>query len=534
MAVESVNVALISEREPPAAVVCEAPMSPLSSSPIARRARRILIVTLFLLGMSVYGFLIMGYHPGAEDDGIYLAAVKADLNPFLYPHNSEFFKAEMKATVFDSCMAAFVGSTGIQLAWAEMLWQFATIFLFLTACWSIVSQLFDEWAARCAAIAMCAAMFTLPIAGTALYIVDQYFNPRLLATVLILFGVSRILLGYKWQSIALVVPACALHPIMGAFGVVFCFVLGACFSLPSRVRQPDSLIRLARGQAVSGVAFIPFGWLCSPPSAIWLETLRSRHWACLEQWTWYEWLGVIGPLFLFWLVSRIEGGRGRARISCLATAIVIYSCVCQIAALVIAGSYRMAAFRALEPMRYLHLVYVFLVLMGGAYLGQHVLRSSTWRWVLFVIAVTFPMYATQRQLFAATEHIEWPGHHSANSWSQSFDWIRENTPPNAYFALDPEYMSRPGEDAHSFRALAERSTLADSAKDGSVVTKAPELASEWQRQVSARQNWRTFRRADFERLKAEFGVNWVVLETGRENDLICPWHNHALSVCQIP
>ena len=53
------------------------------------------------------GFVVMGYHPGLEDDGIYLTAVKADLNPALYPYNANFFRLQMEATVFDEWMAQF-------------------------------------------------------------------------------------------------------------------------------------------------------------------------------------------------------------------------------------------------------------------------------------------------------------------------------------------------------------------------------------------------------------------------------------------
>ena len=41
--------------------------------------------------------------------------------------------------------------------------------------------------------------------------------------------------------------------------------------------------------------------------------------------------------------------------------------------------------------------------------------------------------------------------------------------------MDPNYLAAPGEDYHSFRALAERSQLADAIKDTAVVTKVPEL-----------------------------------------------------------
>jgi hypothetical protein len=124
------------------------------------------------------GFLVMGYHPGAEDDGIYLTAVKADLNPALFPHDAAFFQLQMRTSTFDTWMAHFVQGTGIPLAWSELLWQALSIILILWACWSIVCQLFEEATARWAGLAMVAAMFTLPVAGTALFIVDQYLHPR--------------------------------------------------------------------------------------------------------------------------------------------------------------------------------------------------------------------------------------------------------------------------------------------------------------------------------------------------------------------
>jgi hypothetical protein len=81
---------------------------------------------------------------------------------------------------------------------------------------------------------------------------------------------------------------------------------------------------------------------------------------------------------------------------------------------------------ALEPMRYLHLVYVFLTLIGGAYPGKHVLNAQIWRWAVFLFLANGGMFIAQRQLFAGTEHIEWPKQASANQWLQAFEWIRKN------------------------------------------------------------------------------------------------------------
>jgi hypothetical protein len=95
---------------------------------------------LLILAFSVLGFGVMGYHPGIEDDGIYLTAVKADLNPALYPYDAAFFKLQMRISVFDTWMAHFVQWTGIPVAWAELLGQSLSILMVIWACWSIVRR----------------------------------------------------------------------------------------------------------------------------------------------------------------------------------------------------------------------------------------------------------------------------------------------------------------------------------------------------------------------------------------------------------
>jgi hypothetical protein len=52
--------------------------------------------------------------------------------------------------------------------------------------------------------------------------------------------------------------------------------------------------------------------------------------------------------------------------------------------------------------------------------------------------------------------------------------------------------------------------------------------------VEAAADWRNFKLADFERLKAEFGVDWVLVNYPQPEGLDCHWHNNQLAVCQIP
>ena len=493
----------------------------------------ILIVLLF----SFLGFLAMGYHPGAEDDAVYLSAVKADLNPALFPHDAAFFKLQMHASVFDSWMAAFVHSTGFSVAWSEFLWQFVSLFLILWAAWTIICQLFWETRARIGGIALLAAMFTLPVAGTALYIADQYLHPRNLATALILFAVSRILTGKRWQAVPLLSVALVLHPIMAALGISFCFFLCVITFEPlqEQIRMwREREVPETEAVATPVAAILPFGWLFSPMSPTWRDAIGSRHSFQLYNWAWYEWLGAVAPLLIFWYVSRFARRQGNILLARFALAVLFYGVFQQIVAMIILGPHMPAGLSALEPMRFLQLVYVFMTLLGGAYLGKCLLKSSVWRWAVFLVVANGGMFLAQRELFASTEHIELPGAGCSNAWLQAFAWIRNNTPQDAYFALDPNYMAAPGEDYHSFRAVAERSVLADAIKDTSVISKVPELGTVWQRQVQARTGWNRFELADFERLKLEFGVNWVIVSYSQPTGLSCPWHNDQLAVCRVP
>jgi hypothetical protein len=478
-----------------------------------------------VLVFTILGFLVMGYHPGHEDDGIYLSAVKADLNPALFPFNANFFRIQLEATKFDGWMAHFVRATGMPVAWAELFWQLLSLFLILWAVKKIADRLFTEERARWAGVALVAAMFTLPVTGTALYMADQHLHPRTLATALILLAVWRILCEKRWQAAALLLVALLLHPLMAAMGISFCFFLTV--ALLDRVH-----VRL-RALRNSMAAFVPLGWVFEPADPTWRKALDTRTYYYLYKWTWYEWLGALAPIFLFWLLWRVARKRGETTLARFAAAVFAYGVFHQMLAMGILWSPALVRLTPLQPMRYLHLLYFLFVLVGGCILGKYVLQRSAWRWGVFLVLVNGGMCAAQRIEFSGSQHLELPGRASTNEWMQAFAWIRTNTPVNAYFALDPYYMELPGEDYHSFRALAERSQMADAVKDAAVVTMVPELGPAWASQVDAQRGWRNFKTADFERLKTKFGVDWVIVANSQAAGLACKWHNRQLAVCQI-
>src|SRR5438874_13058862 len=113
-----------------------------------------------------------------------------------------------------------------------MVWHVASICLLLLACWQLASSLFSTTRARVGSVCLIAGLLTMPVAGTALYIMDQYLNPRNLAAFAGVFAVCRVLeKKYSWAAIWLVFSA-TIHPLMTSFAAALCVVLVVAEKVP--------------------------------------------------------------------------------------------------------------------------------------------------------------------------------------------------------------------------------------------------------------------------------------------------------------
>jgi hypothetical protein len=485
----------------------------LKNYPILRNA-------LILAVLTACGLLIAGYHPGAEDDGVYLSAIKRDLNPALYPHDSDFFAVQLQATIFDKVMAASVRLMHAPLGWVIFTWHYLTIFLILLGCWRLGRRCFADAYAPWASTALVAVLLTLPVAGSALYIVDQNLHPRAMATAAILAAIVATLDRKFMLPIALLILAALLHPIMATFGISLCIFLAW---------RPPTM-----GTRASILALAPLGWIFEPTSPAWRIAANTRDYYFLGRWAWYDWLGVFAPVAILRWFRRIgqrDQGTMLVHVTSRLMAFGIFQLIVAVALMLPQSLERI---RPLQPMRYLHLFYLIFIILSGGLLGQKFLRDHWLRWVVVFVPLAAVMFFAQRETYPSSAHLEWPGSTPNNPWLEAFAWIRVNTPPDAYFAAGPDYMRRPGNDYHSFRALAERSVLADLAKDSAVATQVPRLSDRWLEEVEAQHGWEHFTLPDYERLKARFGINWVLIKLPAREGMDCPHENDALLVCRVP
>ncbi|MCI0626776.1 MAG: hypothetical protein L0387_34875 [Acidobacteria bacterium] len=471
-------------------------------------------IGVFLLTLGAVA--LHGYHYGVEDQFVYLPAIQAKLDPNLFPHDAQLFLLQTRLGLFDEIVASTVRWTHFPLDWVVFFWHLLTVYLLLLGCLAVSRRCFADHRAQWAGVALVAVLLLLTSGGTLLYIADPYLNPRTPATAALLLTLASLLDRRPRAAVWLVVAA-TLHPTIALCGV---------FHL---VFQAWNMPMLASAAALP---LLP-AWLAEPNSGVWKEVLHTRWFLYPLQWPWYAWLGVVIPLALLVWFAQLARDTRQQVLEHVTRKLLLSSALGVIIGVTLSVLPGYERIIPVEPMRVLHLMTLLTVLLGGGLLAQHVLQDRPLRWAAVYVPLTVIVLYAQFRLYPASPHIEWPGRIANNSWVQAFVWIRTNTPKDALFALDPRHMERPGEDLHSFRALAQRSMLADYTKDRGIAATWPELASTWRDQVQARARWREFRLSDFQRLRAQFNVDWAVVEQPGVAGLKCPYANDRVLVCRI-
>jgi|SRR5579871_735121 len=483
---------------------------------------RIRIQTLAgLFALTMAAVFVHGYHLGVDDAEIYLPGIKRAADPQLFPFASEFFMSHANLSLFSNLVGGFARLSHLPVDIVIFLCHGFGIFLLMAAAWRLAGACFNNAAARWGAVMLLAGALSTPVAGTALAIFDPYVTARTLSAPASLFAVACYLSNQRRRMVAWLLLTAVVHPQMSFYVVV----LVACLALERRVS--------ARPGAAACAMAIPFFWGVGPAMGPAREALLSRTYFFLSKWAWYEVVGIFAPLALLWWFSSRPPRATSPGFQRLARTLVPFGLMFTAAGAVLSFVRPLENFTRLQPMRSFHLIYmIFFVQLGGV-LVEYVTRRSVWRWLALFVPLACGTGLLQKASFPFSSHIEWPGSDGGNHWVAAFLWIRGHTPKDAVFGLDPNYMASPEDDQHGFRAVAERSALADNVKDSGAVSLFPQLAVHWKSQVLAQTGWQSFRRPDFERLAHQYPVTWIVAGKPDPPGLVCPYDNGAVAVCRI-
>ncbi|MFP5229222.1 MAG: hypothetical protein ACLGXA_16535 [Acidobacteriota bacterium] len=446
------------------------------------------------------------------------------LHPSLYPGDGIFVLAHTRVSVFSHILAVVIGGFRLPLAPSLLTAWLLSTFLFLYACRRLAVRVFGNDRVSWTAVLFAAACFTLPVAGTALFIMDPYLTARSFSTPFSLLAVVAALDGSRPRTALWVILTAIMHPQMAAYLIGFLIVL----TLVDKGRW-----QIAIGLSLLGIAGCGVLWLAtlrSPVTAAYREAVLSRSYFFPTQWTWYEDIGLFAPLALLafaWIRCGSERVCGKIAAACclLGTA----TCAAAFLFVHVQGPYLLAR---IQLLRSFQLIYVLgLVLLGGvlATAFQHRLR---WLPPLLFLVAAAGMFVAEVRSYSGSAHIEWPGSAPISPWSQALVWIKGHTAPNAVFAVSPSLLISPAEDLAGFRARAERSVLVDN-KDEGVASIFPAVAPAWKERSVAEQDLDSMSPAQRAARLAPWGVTWLVLPTPVAQSLSCSYRNIAVAVCPV-
>ena len=532
------------------------PLSALRRSAARRDRRHSLLLASALTPLAI---LIHGYHPYAEDGGIYLAAVKRLLHPQLYPTLTGFVLAPSRFSLFAPFVAALARLTHLttseRLPFLLFALHLATVWSTLYAASALASRCWPSIRARAGTALLIACWLGMPVAGTSLLFMDPYLTARsfstpcaIIALVAALDATARDLTGQRmgrragpilvWS--ASLVFASLIHPLMAIYALFATLLLAACRLPPQSYRLFALLTLVGLSVALAGAVTL----LAPPEEPGYLQVAVTRTYWFLARWHWYELIGIAAPLLLLWyFVLRrpaAQPGPGSADDDVTAArALASAAIVCAIDVAVVAFLFcRVNApthlLAALQPMRGLQFAYLTLFLVLGGWAGEKLLRARLLAWLIAIPLLGGPLYEASRSAAPASRHLELPGLAPGSPWVQAFLWARDHTPTNALFALPANYISLPGEDAQGFRAIAERSALPDYSKDGGEAAVAPFLTPGW---IQAQE---ALASVDSDSDKARgaklvsLGVSWFVVPSEVKTNYVCPFRNRGVKVCRLP
>jgi hypothetical protein len=466
--------------------------------------------------------LLHGYHPLADDGAVYVTGIKKLANPGLYRSDSVFALSPTRWSIFAHLMAPLVhlGSLPVLL----LVCHLASIFLFLLGIWLVASRIFSDRRNCWGAVLLAACCFTLPVAGTSLSIMDPYVTARSFSTPLGLFAVAAVL-DENWMGCGMWLALAALfHPLMAGYTAITMLTL----AFARRQMWRGLVLILGLGWLLSGVIF-----LATHPadaSIAYNRAALSRSYFFLSSWQWYEYPGLVIPLLLLGLAgfrSRLLWPeRALAITATLLGSVALLTSLCFVHR---SGSLLLARFQELRTFQF---VYICGVVLAGGMLGRLAQQHRRAIATIYLLSAG-ALFAGQRLTYPESNHVEWPEGRPSNLWQEGFLWIRDNTPRDAVFALDNDYIESAGEDAQGFRAIAERSAVADWFKDGGIASNFSEAAGLWWQGSTATALLN--RATDEERLARlqPLGVTWIVLPAEANTDFPCPFMNARVRVCRL-
>ena len=247
-----------------------------------------------------------GYRYGASDQAFYVPVVLDQIEPALFPHDSELIDAQDRLLFFDDWFAPIVQWTGVSLSVAFLVGQILTLLVLYGALIGIGRTVYRSWWTVSGLLVLMTIRHRIPHTGV--NSVEGYFHPRMLAFAVGLSATALYLSGRIRPALVVLGVAILVHPTIGFWFAIL--VVGAS------VVHGDIAPKALLGWAV--VAMAVGVWALGDVlrdqlvfmDATWLRVLAFKDYLVVAGWPLAAWLSNLAITAVVFALYRYRRSLG--------------------------------------------------------------------------------------------------------------------------------------------------------------------------------------------------------------------------------
>jgi hypothetical protein len=469
-------------------------------------------VRSLLPALAVLPFVVLatlnsaGYRYGASDQAFYVPAILDQLQPALYPRDSDLIYSQARLTLVDEAVAGVARATGLTLPALLGVLSVAALALMVQGAVGIGAVLYRTWWATAALLAALTLRHAIMETGT--NTLEGYFHPRQLA-----FGLGSLALasflrrGPRLIAVPLVLAA-LIHPTTAAWFVVWLGV--ATFVSEPRLRTPIvGAAAIGAAAAVWALVSGPLRGRFARMDELWLATLDSKDYLFPLEWPPLVWLvnvGYVVPIVWLFLRRRAAGllaPREQALVVGVLSLLLVFAVALVLQAQRLAIAMQLQPARIFWMLDFLATIYAVWAVseMGGvrrrraAAAATAIIALSCARGA-YVCFVHFP----ERRLI----QIDIPD----DDWGRVMGWARSSA-LHSHWLADPFHAALYGT---SVRVAGRRDVFVEEIKDTAIGLYERPVAIRTRERLEALGNFRTLSPQRARDLAKQYGLDYLVTE----------------------
>jgi hypothetical protein len=447
-----------------------------------------------------------GYRYGASDQAFYVPAILSQLDPALFPRDSDLIQSQARLTVMDEAVAGAVRLTKLSLPTLFGVLYVAALAVLMWGAVRIGGLIYQTTWATAALLAALTLRHAIMKSGT--NTLEGYFHPRQLAFGLGVIALTTFLRSGPGRAAIPLVLAALLHPTTALWFVIW---LGVATYVSERHLRFALVATAAVGAVVGAWALIagPFAGRLAPIDDAWLATLANKEYLFPHDWppaAWFVNLAYV-PLIL-WLYSRrraagLAGPRERAMVIGLMSLVAVFAIALIVQSARVALAYQLQPGRIFWMLDFVATIYAVWALaeMNG--------RSER---RAMIVALTIAALSCVRGAYVLL--VRFPDRAVVeigvrdDDWGRVMAWARSSD-ESSHWLADPYHAGRYGT---SVRVAGQRDVFVEEIKDTAIGMYDRPVAMRTRDRLEAIGEFSALTPARARELAAEYGIDYLVTE----------------------